>query len=107
MTFLIADRILDRPKTPDLRPASHWLRASTDRWAEAMSYRCPWASHRASPCAAPPAAPADSGSSRRPIRRRSAVPRSEEHTSELQSRVDLVCRLLLEKKKQTLRAIYA
>src|SRR5438105_12824979 len=27
--------------------------------------------------------------------------RSEEHTSELQSRVDLVCRLLLEKKKKT------
>src|SRR5207247_6960245 len=27
------------------------------------------------------------------------VTRSEEHTSELQSRVDLVCRLLLEKKK--------
>src|SRR5438105_8348740 len=27
------------------------------------------------------------------------VPRSEEHTSELQSRVDLVCRLLLEKKQ--------
>src|SRR5205809_6110031 len=26
--------------------------------------------------------------------------RSEEHTSELQSRLDLVCRLLLEKKKQ-------
>src|SRR2546421_5960368 len=28
------------------------------------------------------------------------VYRSEEHTSELQSRSDLVCRLLLEKKKQ-------
>src|SRR3989440_2148665 len=28
--------------------------------------------------------------------------RSEEHTSELQSRSDLVCRLLLEKKKKTL-----
>src|SRR5687768_17969652 len=28
------------------------------------------------------------------------VPRSEEHTSELQSRLHLVCRLLLEKKKQ-------
>src|SRR5438105_8074924 len=28
--------------------------------------------------------------------------RSEEHTSELQSRVDLVCRLLLEKKKEPL-----
>src|SRR5690606_41414100 len=27
------------------------------------------------------------------------VPRSEEHTSELQSRENLVCRLLLEKKK--------
>src|SRR3712207_7238186 len=30
---------------------------------------------------------------------RSQVPRSEEHTSELQSRQYLVCRLLLEKKK--------
>src|SRR5437773_7651788 len=30
-----------------------------------------------------------------------AVPRSEEHTSELQSHHDLVCRLLLEKKKNT------
>src|SRR5207247_3134044 len=30
-----------------------------------------------------------------------AIQRSEEHTSELQSRVDLVCRLLLEKKKRT------
>src|SRR5207249_5322379 len=28
--------------------------------------------------------------------------RSEEHTSELQSRFDLVCRLLLEKKKRSL-----
>src|SRR5207247_3425048 len=31
--------------------------------------------------------------------RRVIQARSEEHTSELQSRVDLVCRLLLEKKK--------
>src|SRR5699024_11269093 len=30
--------------------------------------------------------------------RKNAVERSEEHTSELQSRFDLVCRLLLEKK---------
>src|SRR2546422_3823382 len=29
----------------------------------------------------------------------SGLPRSEEHTSELQSRLHLVCRLLLEKKK--------
>src|SRR5438874_7820654 len=54
--------------------------------------------------------------SRRAIRRRAALERprargvgeprllprrSEEHTSELQSRRDLVCRLLLEKKKKT------
>src|SRR5207249_9855936 len=31
--------------------------------------------------------------------------RSEEHTSELQSRFDLVCRLLLEKKKKTTHTI--
>src|SRR2546422_4619675 len=32
---------------------------------------------------------------------RPRAPRSEEHTSELQSRLHLVCRLLLEKKKKT------
>src|SRR5437868_10144456 len=32
--------------------------------------------------------------------------RSEEHTSELQSRFDLVCRLLLEKKKHTMYMYY-
>src|SRR6266849_10146872 len=37
-------------------------------------------------------------SDRCPATRRAS--RSEEHTSELQSRVDLVCRLLLEKKKK-------
>src|SRR5204863_8065218 len=37
-------------------------------------------------------------STRGSLRRRPA--RSEEHTSELQSRRDLVCRLLLEKKKK-------
>src|SRR5690349_22251577 len=43
------------------------------------------------------------GAARRPGRRRAPCgrkPRSEEHTSELQSRRDLVCRLLLEKKKK-------
>src|SRR5206468_12274449 len=38
---------------------------------------------------------------RQPRNPQEAVPhRSEEHTSELQSRSDLVCRLLLEKKNQ-------
>src|SRR2546422_2476706 len=39
------------------------------------------------------------GSSPRPAETTS-IPRSEEHTSELQSRLHLVCRLLLEKKKK-------
>src|SRR2546421_7300123 len=43
---------------------------------------------------APPRRP--DGSCARPI----WTSRSEEHTSELQSRSDLVCRLLLEKKKK-------
>src|SRR5260221_2097703 len=34
------------------------------------------------------------------VRGKYLVPRSEEHTSELQSHSDLVCRLLLEKKNQ-------
>src|SRR3989442_7665582 len=33
------------------------------------------------------------------------VPRSEEHTSELQSRPHLVCRLLLEKKKEPKQSV--
>src|SRR2546429_703366 len=40
--------------------------------------------------------------SRRCGRRRSARGRSEEHTSELQSRLHLVCRLLLEKKNKVM-----
>src|SRR6266536_6007751 len=47
----------------------------------------------------PSCAPSGSRSCRSCIHRRWR--RSEEHTSELQSRVDLVCRLLLEKKKKT------
>src|SRR2546430_11234967 len=58
------------------------------------------------------AAHSTTGSSSKPRRQKSAPPRpprpaprsrtrrSEEHTSELQSQSNLVCRLLLEKKKQ-------
>src|SRR5207249_12270458 len=52
-----------------------------------------------------PAPPRPRGAGRRHrVRQVRAAPRgrrSEEHTSELQSRFDLVCRLLLEKKKRT------
>src|SRR5690606_41819776 len=52
-----------------------------------------------------PRQPHDSGAARRAAAERppAAVVRSEEHTSELQSRENLVCRLLLEKKKLPLR----
>src|SRR2546422_6307506 len=45
-------------------------------------------------------------SRQRPSHREAELLRSEEHTSELQSRLHLVCRLLLEKKKKiTLNSI--
>src|SRR2546422_5383885 len=47
--------------------------------------------------------PGASGRKQRRIRSRRHLSRSEEHTSELQSRLHLVCRLLLEKKKNLLR----
>src|SRR5204863_7701574 len=57
------------------------------------------------PSAAAPARPAPRPTAAVAARRRARTPpppdpacRSEEHTSELQSRRDLVCRLLLEKK---------
>src|SRR5699024_12679782 len=52
---------------------------------------------RSSPPAQDPEITGDSIRKPMPFRR---VFRSEEHTSELQSRFDLVCRLLLEKKKK-------
>src|SRR5687767_15623350 len=71
---------------------------------------------RARPCERGTAPPPSSLPRRRPRRRRRSrgrrassraaprAPRSEEHTSELQSLAYLVCRLLLEKKnKQTTR----
>src|SRR5690606_39643749 len=55
--------------------------------------------------AAAPGRPSQAKPSGRPARRRpdgrsARSQRSEEHTSELQSRENLVCRLLLEKKKK-------
>src|SRR2546422_4852929 len=50
--------------------------------------------------------PTDGEAKRQPAATRSmGTGRSEEHTSELQSRLHLVCRLLLEKKKQN-SAVY-
>src|SRR2546422_7749137 len=48
-----------------------------------------------------PPGPVNGARSIRPLRTAGRRRRSEEHTSELQSRLHLVCRLLLEKKKST------
>src|SRR5260370_9803729 len=55
--------------------------------------------------------PGPRGCDATPIRRRSGrpssvPPRSEEHTSELQSHLNLVCRLLLEKKNWITILVY-
>src|SRR5699024_12416546 len=78
------------PPSPTLFPYTTLFRSIRPRWLACAS-QCrasPTAGSRSSP-AHPPAPPRVSG-----------LPRSEEHTSELQSRFDLVCRLLLEKKKK-------
>src|SRR5207248_9236839 len=48
-----------------------------------------------------PARRAQAGLRGRPANSEACASRSEEHTSELQSPYDLVCRLLLEKKKES------
>src|SRR2546423_7979553 len=62
------------------------------------SARPPPAAAAPRPGSPTPAAPAGRG--RRPAPTAAAPARSEEHTSELQSLAYLVCRLLLEKKKE-------
>src|SRR5206468_8716245 len=60
---------------------------------------CPsWLKMRPPMVSIPSACKSNPRYSRRSSKR--AWPRSEEHTFELQSRSDLVCRLLLEKKKK-------
>src|SRR2546422_6791734 len=64
-----------------LRTAANSSRRSTC-WRSPLRRVCPSAGRARSTC------------------RRANTARSEEHTSELQSRLHLVCRLLLEKKKK-------
>src|SRR6266550_5980689 len=83
MYFFFFFLMIRRPPRSTLFPYTTLFRSGGSR------VRRQWRSHRAGPgrgrladAPGPPAA------------------RSEEHTSELQSRLHLVCRLLLEKKKQ-------
>src|SRR2546422_4974304 len=71
-------------------------------WPPPKAYRSPASSRRHSHRGCRPMPPT---SGRRPLPNGwigCRATRSEEHTSELQSRLHLVCRLLLEKKKKQL-----
>src|SRR5690349_22114769 len=87
------------PYTTLFRSAPGGLRLTMHRFARITTrpafrgfFRSCTHRHRAVNCAYASGASSERAKLRRPQR-------SEEHTSELQSRRDLVCRLLLEKKK--------
>src|SRR5256885_13122437 len=83
--------MIRRPPRSTLFPYTTLFRSAGPAACAAIR---PAAAHRPGPQARWPAArPATAD------RRRTATVRSEEHTSELQSPCNLVCRLLLEKKK--------
>src|SRR5205814_9984101 len=85
-----------RPLSSALFPYTTLFRSCTRPCTRAATRR--WPPRCCSHCSL--AAASGSASSSRPRRAtRSSRPRSEEHTSELQSLRHLVCRLLLEKKK--------
>src|SRR5687767_15195299 len=92
--------MIRRPPRSTLFPYTTLFRSSS---VKSLRGRWPRRPVVAGPCVRAPTRRAR----RAPLRRRSeshapnrGAPRSEEHTSELQSLAYLVCRLLLEKKKK-------
>src|SRR3712207_7144639 len=86
--------MIRRPPRSTLFPYTTLFRSSSDSQVALRRQNCPDV-YESSPssCRPPTARPGQSMHERG---------RSEEHTSELQSRQYLVCRLLLEKKKKNL-----
>src|SRR5205814_9049464 len=82
-------------------PPPHHPSFPTRRSSDIVSRRLSSGGGPGGCCASPAAARtlATSAAASRAIRAASSAPRSEEHTSELQSLRQRVCRLLLEKKK--------
>src|SRR3712207_7126721 len=90
--------MIRRPPRSTLFPYTTLFRSSASRPASPHTQRHGGAAAaRSSSRAGQPGAP---GCTSAPPRPSSRSRRSEEHTSELQSRQYLVCRLLLEKKKK-------
>src|SRR2546422_8505400 len=93
--------MIRRPPRSTLFPYTTLFRSASARRAPsaASSRRQHWIGSGKPDCATRSSIPRRSA--RRRVRRSlRGVTRSEEHTSELQSRLHLVCRLLLEKKKK-------
>src|SRR2546430_6352313 len=87
--------MIRRPPRSTLFPYTTLFRSSR----RAPERSAPPSRRRSTPASRPRSRrPRDGGSARR-RRRSGSEARSEEHTSELQSQSNLVCRLLLEKKK--------
>src|SRR5438067_10279696 len=89
ISFLFFFLMIRRPPRSTLFPYTTLFRSAAIR---PHSARCPLRRARLMP------SPSALRRSHRAVR----AARSEEHTSELQSRFDLVCRLLLEKKKKNM-----
>src|SRR5690606_41583048 len=107
--FGVAESLAGRPR-PRRFPYPRLFRSPTRRAAVALGLPSPTSitaivsaaayASRSRRRASISARPASSGLVS-PSRYCTTAARSEEHTSELQSRVNLVCRLLLEKKQHT------
>src|SRR5690348_17996130 len=89
--------MIRRPPRSTLFPYTTLFRSEPSRQPRGARARCNHAQARA-PADVRDGADAER-SDARPRQRLTGTRRSEEHTSELQSPVHLVCRLLLEKKK--------
>src|SRR5438034_8649177 len=98
--------MIRRPPRPTLFPYTTLFRSRDDFEAEGAGRDVPLREGRRPEAAARGRAPrADAGpdGGADPWTQDGGLARSEEHTSELQSHSDLVCRLLLEKKKRKKR----
>src|SRR3712207_8176234 len=91
--------MIRRPPRSTLFPYTTLFRSSTVPGSRKMLYECSMALAAASNASKAISFPVEPVHDRE---RLESCSRSEEHTSELQSRQYLVCRLLLEKKKNEL-----
>src|SRR5208283_2102311 len=87
-----------RDRSRSFLPRQRTVRSPTWRRPGSTPSRCGYPTTTWRAISSPPSASPWS-------RPRPTAPRSEEHTSELQSHHDLVCRLLLEKKKKNVEEV--